>query len=141
MSLKLEGLTELQRDLLNVALEDLPKKTPQLMRKVGSKARTNVARKARQLVKKKTGYYHKRWKRGKVFIGHEGEWVVRVFNSSPHAHLLEYGHRIVDKNGNEIGFSRGRYPLAKGMDDFENSNQMEVEVVKWLDKLLKDGNL
>lgn len=85
--------------------------------------------------------YHKKWKRGKVFIGRDGEFVVRVFISSPHVHLLEYGHRIISPSGEETGFSKGRYPLDKGKKEFEQSNLYEAEVVKWLDKLLKDGKL
>lgn len=141
MSIELKGLSEFQKSLLDVALVKLPKESPKLMRKVGSKARTEVARTARKLVKKKTGTYHKRWKRGKVFKDKEGKWVVRVYNSSPHAHLLEDGHRILDKDKNEIGYSKGRKPLAKGWNNFENSGQFEKEVEKWLDKLLKDEKL
>jgi len=141
VSFNLNGLTEFQRDLFNVAQRDLPKKTPQLMRKVGSKARTKVAKKARSLVKKKTGLYHKKWKRGKVFKGRNNEWVVRVYNSSPHAHLIEDGHRMVTKDNREIGFVPGKKPLEKGMREFEVSGDMEKEVVAWLDKLLRDGKL
>ena len=138
----LEGLTELQQDLLKVAQRDLPKEVPKIMRKVGSKARTQVARKARSEVKKKTGNYHKKWKRGKVFKGHSGEWVVRVINSSPHAHLIEDGHRMVDHDGNDLGkFVPGKKVLDKGMRDFEASGQMETMLSDWIDDLLRDGKL
>lgn len=141
MSLEFNGLTDLQRDLLNIAQKKLPKETKKVMRKAGSKARTYVARKARSKVKKKTGNYHKKWKRGKAFENDKGETVVRVLNSSPHAHLIEDGHILIGKTGEEVGFIRGRKVLDQGMQDFENSGQYEEILSDWLDQMLKDGKL
>lgn len=139
--LEMEGLTEFQKDLLDVAQSRFPKETKQIMRKVGNKARTYVARKARNEVKKLTGNYHKHWKRGKVFKGHNDEWVVRVYNSSPHAHLIEDGHRLVTKDGKEIGFVQGKKVLEKGMKSFEDSGIFESMLSDWIDEMLKDGKL
>lgn len=142
MSIQMNGLTDFQRDLFNVATREVPNEAPKLMRKIGSKARTTVAKKSRSLVKKKTGMYHKKWKRGKVFVGYNGELVVRVYNSSPHAHLVEDGHRMVDSEGNETGqFVPGKKPLDKGMREFESSGDVEKETVKWLDELLRKNKL
>lgn len=138
--MEMNGLSEFQRDLLKTAT-NMPKEVPKVMRKIGSMARTNVARKARLLVKKQTGTYHKRWKRGKVFKGADGEWIVRVYNSSPHAHLIEDGHRMVNKDGQEVGFVRGRKPLEKGMQDFDSSGVNEQILSVWLDELLESGKL
>ncbi len=138
----MNGLTDFQRDLFDVATRQIPKEMPKLMRKIGTKARTKVASKARSLVKKKTGKYHKKWKRGKVFVGYQGELVVRVYNSSPHAHLVEDGHRMVDHDGNDLGvFVHGKKPLDKGMREFESSGDVEKETVKWLDELLRKKKL
>lgn len=139
--MRVTGLTEFQKDLLIVAEASLPRESKKVMRKIGSKARTQVARKARREVKKKTGMYHKKWKRGKVFKGHGGDLVVRVINSSPHAHLIEDGHRIVTPSGEEKGFVRGRKVLDKGIRQFEASGQMEGMLSVWLDDLLKDRKL
>lgn len=141
MDLEINGLTELQKSLLEVAQKRLPKETKKVMRKAGSKARTHVARKARAKVKKKTGNYHKKFKRGKVFVNEHGETVVRVINSSPHAHLIEDGHRQVTKDGREIGFVPGRKVMKEGMDDFDNSGQYTEILSDWLDQLLRDGKL
>lgn len=156
MSFEMQGLSEFQRDLLKVANKRLPKETKKVMRKAGSKARTHVARKARSKVKKKTGNYHKKFKRGKVFVNKNGETVVRIINSSPHAHLIEYGYRQVVQNGRkdkdkdyraykrageEVGFVRGQHIVREGMDDFDNSGQYEGILSDWLDQLLKDGKL
>ncbi|MGE7951636.1 HK97 gp10 family phage protein [Lysinibacillus xylanilyticus] len=142
MSIEMDGLTDFQKALFDVATRKVPNEAPKLMRKIGSKARTKVARKARSLVKKKTGMYHKKWKRGKVFVGYRGELVVRVYNSSPHAHLVEDGHRMVDSEGNDLGrFVHGKKPLDKGMREFEASGEVEKETVKWLDELLAKAKL
>lgn len=137
----IRGLTEFQRDLLKIAQRELPREIPKIMRKIGSKARTQVARKARSQVNKVTGNYHKKWKRGKVFKGERGETVVRVINSSPHAHLIEDGHRLVTKDGEEIGFVQGKKILEKGMREFEDSGQVGTMLSQWLDDLLEKGKL
>jgi hypothetical protein len=111
------------------------------MRKIGSKARTHVAKKARKTFKKKTGLYNKKWKRGKVFKGENGEYVVRVYNSSPHAHLLEYGHRMVTEDGREVGFVQGKKPLEKGMREFDASGTATQMLSDWLDELVRSGRL
>ena len=53
MSIQMQGLTQFQQDLYDVATKKLPKEAPKLMRKIGSKARTTVAKKSRSLVKRK----------------------------------------------------------------------------------------
>lgn len=139
--MEIKGLTEFQKDLLITAQVKLPKESVKIMRKIGSKARTQVARKARSEVKKVTGNYHKRWKRGKVFKGQNGEWVVRVINSSPHAHLIEDGHRMITREGKEEGFVPGKKVLEKGMRDFDGSGQFEDMLSGWLDEMLESGKL
>ena len=154
--MEVDGLTEFQRDLLEMAQVKAPKEAPKLMRKIGNKARLKVVKTARSMNLKKTGNYLKRFKRGKVFKGKNGEWVVRVINSAPHAHLIEYGHRQVlnppKKNGErgvepgrdigeQIGFVKGQFPMDKGMREFEQSGEVEKVVLDWLDDLLESGNL
>lgn len=141
MTLEIEGLTEFQKDLLDVAQNKLPKESLRVMRKIGSKARTKVARKARSTVKKKTGNYHKGFKRGKAFKDSEEKYVVRVINSQPHAHLIEYGHQQVTKDGRNAGFVAGKSVLANGMGDFDSSGVFEEELLDWLDDLLESGDL
>lgn len=140
MSIELEGLDDFQRRLLEVAQQRLPKQTKQIMGKIGSKARTAIAKEARSKVKKDTGTYHKRFKRGKVFKDPEGKIVVRVINSSPHAHLIEHGHRQV-RGGQEIGFVPGKKVMEHGIDNFNNSGQVEKMLSDWLDDLLDSGGL
>lgn len=139
--MEITGLSEFQKDLLKVAQKDLPREVPKIMRKIGNKARSIVAKKAKSRVIDDTGNYNSRWKRGKVFKGYSDETVVRVINSAPHAHLIEYGHRQVTKDGKELGFVLGFHNLEKGMKDFENSGQFDNMLSTWLDDLLWDGKL
>ncbi|MEK5171815.1 HK97 gp10 family phage protein [Heyndrickxia sp. FSL W8-0496] len=141
MDFKMEGLTDFQKDLLEVAQKKLPKESYKIMRKIGSKARTDVSRLAKSAVKKDTGAYHKRFKRGKVFRDRENQIVVRIINSSPHAHLIENGHRQVTKDGKEVGFVPGKHVMEKGMKKFDNSGKFEDMLIDWLDDMLDSGGL
>ena len=139
--MRLDGLTELQQSLLQTA-----QRTPQTMKKIlnkaGTKATQKARKKARQQVKKKTGNYHKKWKKGKVFIGREGELVVRVINSSPHAHLIEDGHFIKNEPGGPIlGFAPGKKVLERSTREFESSGEMANVVGDMLDELLSRNRL
>ncbi|MED3549962.1 HK97 gp10 family phage protein [Cytobacillus praedii] len=138
--MRIDGLTQFQKDLLDVAERKLPKEIPKVLRKIGSKARTNVAKKARREVKKRTGNYAKGWKRGKVFKNGRNV-IVRVYNGSPHAHLIEDGHRQVTADGREVGFVPGKKVLEKSMIEFDNSGQVSEIVGEWLDDLLRKGKL
>ena len=117
----MEGL-DLFRTNLEALEKDFPKQAKTMLGKVGAKAAVVVRRKARQLVKKKTGNYQRSIKRGKVWKGSDGQYYVRVYPSSkiaPHAHLIEFGHRIVDKDGHEHGFKEGLYVFEKGVREVE----------------------
>ena len=141
MDFKLEGLSDFQRDLLDVAQTKLPRESFKIMRKIGSKARTKVAAHARSSVKKDTGLYHKRFKRGKAFKDADCQYVIRVINSAPHAHLIEYGHRQVTKKGDEVGFVTGKKVMEKGISKFDDTGEFENMLSKWLDDLLDSGDL
>jgi hypothetical protein len=139
VSIEVEGLGTFEKKLLSIATEKLPKQSLQIVRKMGSKARTLTAKNARTKVNKYTGYYSKHWERGKAFRN-GNTYAVYVKNSSPHAHLIENGHRIIDKNGKEHGFKEGKHILEDSMKEFENT-QMEKMLDDWLDDLLEDGLL
>ena len=137
--MKFEGLTDFQKDLLDVATNKLPRQTFKFLRKSGTEARKVVVKHARLKVKKNTGNYLKRFKRGKAFKDQEGKYVIRVYNSAPHAHLIEYGHRQVTKDGREVGFTPGKNVVAEGIQKFEDD--FEEQVSDWLDELLESGDL
>jgi hypothetical protein len=120
-------------------LDDLqkhfPREAKRLMLRSGTKARAIVLKKAKQLVKKRTGNYFRSIKRGKVWVdGSTHEYKVRVYSRSPHAHLLEYGHRIVDKNGVERGFKEGYHVYQKATREIDD--QWTEIVAKEFDKMM-----
>lgn len=137
--MRIDGLTDFQNDLLSVE-KNAQKVFKEAMRVSVNKATKHVRKKARALVKKKTGNYHKKFKRGKVFIDPSGDIVARVLNTSPHGHLIEDGHRqIVD--GQEVGFVAGKKVMQKGMREFESSHEDVKEISNALDKLLERNRL
>lgn len=139
--MQLNGLTELQQGLLQTA-QQTPQSMKKILNKVGTKATQKARKKARQLVKKKTGNYHKKWKKGKVFVGKGDELVVRVINSSPHAHLIEDGHVIKNKAGGPtLGFKPGKKVLERSTQEFESSGEMAKVVGDVLDDLLSRNQL
>jgi len=133
----MKGLNRFTKEL--DALErNFPKQAKQLMMRSGSKARTIIARKARQLVKKHTGYYLRSIRRGKVWADNAtGEYKVRVYTYAPHAHLIEYGHRVVGKDGSEHGFQHGYRVFEKATREIEKDwdNIIESEFDKIMSKL------
>ena len=137
--MKIEGLTDFQNDLLSVE-RNAEKAFKEAMRVTGNKATTHVRKKARKLVKQKTGNYHKSFKRGKVFKGPDGAITVRVMNKSQHGHLIEDGHRQV-VNGQEVGFVKGKKVIKRGMKEFEEKREDVKEISKALDKLLEKNRL
>ena len=61
---------------------------------------------------------------------------VEFWNSSPHFHLIERGHRIVDKNGKVHGFQPGVHMVEKSTEEL--NNEMPEELQKWLDEVYKE---
>jgi hypothetical protein len=82
----------------------------------------------RRLTPKKTGNLRKSYRVKKV--DKDG---MLVYTPAPHAHLVEYGHKIVvggklNQGGSVVGFVRGKYYFRKAFKQTE----------KELPKLLKD---
>ncbi|NBI31038.1 HK97 gp10 family phage protein [Chengkuizengella marina] len=131
-----KGLDDFKNEL-NDLVDHFPKEAKKLMRKSGSKARTIIARYARKHVKKKTGNYHKSIRRGKVWKDQTtGSYKVRVYSAAPHAHLIEYGHRIVDKKGQEHGFKEGSHVFEKSTNEVDSKWDEILE--KEFDKIFDD---
>lgn len=120
-------------------LEDLeklfPKQARKLIMRIGSKARTIVRKKARQLVRKHTGNYYKSIKRGKPWEDKRtDEYKIRVYTRAPHGHLIEYGHRIVGKDGSEHGFKEGYFVFDKAAKEIDE--QWQDIATKEFDKIM-----
>lgn len=140
MSLEFEGLTEFQNDLLEVAQVKLPREVNKMVGKAGNRLNTFAKKEARGAVDSVTGNYYKGFKRGKVFKMSDGTTVVRAINSAPHAHLLEYGHRLV-RGGREVGFVPGRLILDAARKKFDSSGEFEKIISQELDRMLDEKGL
>ena len=113
-----------ERDLLNLANAfKKGKYAKQHLRREGSKLKRATVKVAKQKVKIKTGNYIKGIKRGKVyFFKGTGAYSVRVYGGHPayHAHLIEYGHRRIARDGSEHGFTHGYYVFEKALKGYES---------------------
>lgn len=133
----LSELDEFTEQLLALADEKMPKESRRFLQREGTKLRRVTAAKARQLVKKQTGNYLKGIKRGKVYK-YEGDTTsIRVYGSSPHSHLIEYGHRQVTKDGKEVGFVKGQHVFEKARKEFQPTFISDVN--DFIDELLDKG--
>lgn len=140
--MEFQGLDEFQKDLLSLAQEKLPREVNRMMGKAGSRLNTVAKKEARGAIDHDsgTGNYYKGFKRGKVFKDAEGRTVVRAINSAPHAHLIEYGYRLV-RGGNEIGFVPGRLIMSAAAKKFGDSGEFEKIISKELDRMLDEAGL
>lgn len=130
---------DFEKDLLDLASNlDNGKEVKKYLRKEGSKLSRRQKSQIKKLVKKKTGNLLKGAKRGKVYKN-KGKWTVRAYNSSPHGHLIDKGHRIVDKNGVEKGFKTGVNFLEKAEKDFEDDYHADTQ--NFIDKMLNEHGL
>lgn len=95
-------LTRYSRRLLNMAQQQFPQETKQFLRKEAGTLNKRTKEKAKREVgkngkgeapKENDKRYLAGFKKGKAYL-HEptNSYAVRVYNSRPHAHLIEYGH-------------------------------------------------
>lgn len=115
-------LDEYSVKLLKLAEKTMPKECSKFMKQEASKLNSKAKKKARKEVKKKTGNYMKGFKRGKkVYEYGDVKYNIRVYNTSPHAHLIEYGHNIVghEPNKEKSGYVKGKFILQNASKEFE----------------------
>lgn len=122
--------------MMRLANRQFPKEMRKFLRGEGQKLRKLTAAEARRSVKKRTGTYVKSIKRGKIYKYDRG-LAVRVYSGAPHAHLNEYGHRIVTKDGTEKGFVPGKQVFAKARRKFEG--EFVRDCVRFVDEMLDKG--
>lgn len=132
-------LEEFSKDLLKAANDlEKGKHSKKFLKKEGSKLTKETLSEAKARVKEDTGNLFKGIKRGKPYK-YEGDWNIRTYGSGSHTHLLNNGHRIVDKNGNEHGFKEGEHFFEKAEENFKNEYYNDVE--KFIDDLLNNHDL
>jgi hypothetical protein len=137
----LTGLDEFIRDMLDLAQETLPKESKKFLKKNANQLKTATKNKAKELgILEETGNYYSGFKSGKVYK-YNGSMACRAINSSPHAHLLEYGHLQIDKNGNEVGkgFVPGFHPFGKAQEGFKSKYYDNCET--FIDEMIREKGL
>ena len=125
-----DELSDLKKDLLREAAKVFPKETEKFLRQEGQKLTNIQKRIAKQDVGTSKGQkkdwnekksYHKRFKTGKVY-DYSGDKCIRAFNSSPHGHLIEFGHKT--QNGK---FVPGRYVIKSAENEFKNDFEKDCD--------------
>ena len=131
-------LTDFKKELLQLAKDDFPKETKKFVKKEAGILAKIAKDTAKRELESKSGNYLKGFKSGKVYK-FSGDICCRAFNSSNHAHLIEYGHNMVSHKPNKknTGFVPGKYILKKAGNKFEQS--FEAHIDKFLDEILDKG--
>lgn len=130
-------LDDLERQLVDMVERTEPREMKRFLNKEGAKLRTKTKKEARMRVKKKTGTYLKRIKKGKPYTYLGEEQAVRVYSSAPHAHLIEYGHRGIKgtgENAREV-FIPGKRVFEKARKDFMEAFYKDIR--SWLDNVFR----
>ena len=134
----MDDFEKLQRDLIEMAKEiNGGKSAKKFLKKAGKQLKEETIKIANSRVKKYTGTYIKSIKSGKVFKTEEGDIVTRAYSYSPHAHLIEHGHTIKTKTGEEIGFKKGYHVFSQAAKNYEKQYTKEIE--NFLDELIEEG--
>ncbi|WP_321994826.1 HK97 gp10 family phage protein [Clostridium butyricum] len=130
-------LENFSNGLIGLANETMPKECKKFVNTQGLKLRQVTVKVAKSKVKKKTGNYYKAIKKGKVYkYKGNGAWAIRVIGKN-HANLIEKGHRIVNKKGQEVGFAKKFNVFESAEKDFESTFNSNVE--NFIDEVLSKG--
>lgn len=113
-------LDDFSRTLLNNASTTMPKETRKFLNKQGYALRKKTRETSKKLVQKKTGAYHKGWRKGKVYRykGDKTNLAVRVYNATPGAGAIEIGRTYKKKDGSEW-FMPGKHVMETAAKEFE----------------------
>lgn len=131
------------QDLLKMAQGfENGKHAKKFLKKSGNQLRKKTVQLAKQRVNKKTGNLFEGIKRGKPYKYYvDGSMAVRIYAGRPanHAHLINDGHRIVDKSGNEHGFVHGKRFFEDGSKEYEDDYYKGVE--GFIDEMLDEHGM
>ncbi len=125
-----EDLDAVTKKLLKAAEDTQPKQLKKLMQAEGNKLKRKTLAKAKAEVTKRTDgkkSYFNSIKRGKVYNFKGDEVAVRVYSSAPHSHLIEYGHRMIKRNGEEGEFVEGKHVFSDTRKDFQGQFIQDIE--------------
>lgn len=114
------------------------KELSKFLKKQGGKLKNKTVSVAESKVGTKIGNYINSIKNGKVY-DFQGDLSTRVYSTAPHAHLIEYGHNIVGRNGSTHGFQDGEYVFEDAVDQFKDKFHKNTEefINQTIDKIVE----
>lgn len=130
----------LNRNILELAQETMPKETKKFMRREGGRLATATRKLARATFKKKTGNYFKSIKSSRAWRNSRGGYGVYALasrNIAPHAHLLEYGHKLVAWGRQTNRRTTNFRTFEKASKSFERTFISDTEV--FIEKVVESG--
>ena len=135
-----DELTDFGEELVREA-NDFKKQTDQFMRNEAKTLCRRMIARAKKAYTSKTGNYFAGFKPGrKVYAWDDAQFNVRVYNSMPHAHLLEYGHRAVGHKPNRTyngNFVPGEHVIENTAIGYANEFSQHIET-KLAQKITKE---
>lgn len=125
---------QFEKDLLRLSEDLKSPETKKFLKSQGVKLKKKTEKKANAKVKERTGRYKESIKSGKVYE-FDGSYSSRVYSTAPHAHLIEYGYKIVTKSGETKGFKAGAYVFEEAGKEFEE--EFATAVDEYIDDVCK----
>ncbi|AWZ50025.1 hypothetical protein C3495_14370 (plasmid) [Clostridiaceae bacterium 14S0207] len=124
---KFNGLDEIMEEF-----KEAERKVPDVSEKVLKKGMNKARKLSKEKHNGKTGRKHINSSYKILPIEFESDGMnIKMTNTRPNFHLVERGHRLVTKNGKEIGFVQGKHMVERSMEE------MEEEFPKMLKKEIK----
>lgn len=120
-----EELSNFQKNIMEKIYKKYPEDTCKFL-KTQAKELSKIQKKIAKQDVKTTGKngeksYHKKFKTGKIY-DFEGSQSIRAFNSAPHGHLIENGHKT--QNGK---FVPGKYVMKISQNKFKGTFYKNAE--------------
>lgn len=122
-------LTKFQKKMTEQA-EEFPNAANRFLKNEGQTLKRRMVKKANSSLKKQpTGNYMAGFARGKrVYEWNDAKFNLRVYNSSPHAHLIEYGHKACNHDGSPTGnYVPGKHIIENAAIEFEQEFSRHLE--------------
>lgn len=134
--IQIKGAQELEEKLRRV-MERAPDRIDIQLEKMGRKLRKMSKDKTPVSDKEKARHLKDQYKLSQPELIPDGSGhQIKMYNTAPHFHLIEKGHKIVTTSGQVIGFVNGRFMVEKSVQELEEEVPAELE--KWLDDLFKE---
>ena len=84
------------------------------------------------------GKLNKSWK--KKIEGYGKDIHANIYSTAPHFHLVDRGHKIMDKKGHEKGFVQGKFFKEKAIDENidDIKSDMKEKLLRRIKRKLRD---